>query len=275
MELLIQEFYLNVLGTAAPTALTKAVMTLFFIQMVFLVPLFLYTLFLVIRKQRQAEIPQNIHQADHLNSNRWWRRLIAIATLEPTTEEMAGEILKLVEDKHPAVALAAMHALSKTSYPKKEEIILGAIRRLPHIPEDSLKGILLNLAKENPRALLEEIKRGSSQNVTVAIIQVLSFFQVREAVPTLIEIAEKQKRYDPLVTEITRALGTLADPRAKEWLFAQLRHANPSIRAASVYSLISLGEKFPNEKAFHLEKDNSIEVRRAIRSQARAGRKTA
>jgi len=201
-----------------------------------------------------------------LRSRRWHKRLGAAITLNRLDLAEGTEQLKaLCDDPVPVVNLAALRTLSK-SLPRHEAFEI--LRRMePRLSGrwDVLTEALLSLGENDPGFILAYARECRREELIQCCLTAMGTLRVAEAVPQILELLSPSSA---LLTQIhaVEALGRIGDPRVTPRLYPLLSHPSSKVRAATLTSLIRLGEKLPWKSLYKISQDPAIEVKRAARS---------
>lgn len=204
------------------------------------------------------------------HSGRWWKRLETARFLSvAATPADTARILHLLQDRHPAVHIAAVASLERLDSPA---LATAALERLPHLPPTVgayYAGMLRRSRATVVQLLLVKLRRTDDPTlprlaefaarlhepalrepltalaehpdgeVRTQVARGLGTFPHAASIATLTRLAADA--FWPVRAQATRALGMLADPKTLPLLVAALRDAEGWVRLRAGLALTRLG----------------------------------
>jgi len=214
-------------------------------------------------RERLSQIYDALGFADdaikELKDKRWWRQADAIRELQTMHSTKAvGSIITLLSDKSEEVRLLAFEAVVEIDGVSSLPILVDLLRDLTRWTAINLSRIILEYKNEAAPYILSLVKH-KDRSVELFAIQMLGIIRWVNAVPSLIEIAEKGMTQE--VVEAIHALGSIGDERAIPVCVSKLASRNSEVRAAAASALGKFGAPSSVESLIPLLDDKAVDVR--------------
>lgn len=164
-------------------------------------------------------------------SARWWKRLESARFLSVAAVPAdAARLIRLVNDSHPAVHIAAVAALERI---ENTALTLAALERLPRLPPTVQAYYAAMLQRSRPAVVQHLVKR-------------------------------LRRSDDPALARLTEFAGRMAEPALRERITALAGHADPEVRIQVARALGS----FPHRESVATLTAAAADASWQVRAQA-------